>query len=947
MIDGPGLPPAKDLARLAGALGTLAVIDLETTGLDPATSGILEVGAIRVESDGRTNVFHSLVDPEAPLPEAVRALTGLDDADLDGAPRWAEVGPRLGRWLRGATPIAHNAGFEKSFLVGIVPGTRSWLDTLELACVLRPELPGHDLQTLARELLGRDERHRALFDAADALEVLTCLHAEIVDGEHDGLLDVLPLVERDWAWSALFGLGGADDLGPLGRAARRGARRAPAAWPGEEPEGKPGAGPSFGDLAELLGDEHRFRAEMPGYRARSGQIEFTEAIARAFREEKALAIEAGTGIGKTLGYALVAFLHAAATGERVVISSANRTLQERVVAEELPAIARVLGVPPIPAVVMKGRGNYGNPSRAREIALGESDVGLEELRAASRLYLWSYFSRCPDRDLQSFGGWLAVQDQALRQVRERIACSGDCDLRACRAEPGGGCAYLSRVDALPEAGVVSINHSLLLSWPGRYGVIDRLIVDEAHELASEGDRAFAEALQARDLRGALRRVRTHPRRGLVGVLAVRSGRRELLDEIDELVERTLGGIDELGVRLVAAVGNQESVVPVGTLLPPAGPWVDLSVATERLAIDVARLGTLIDEIAPSDRAREEDEESGPTVDAIHREAAGLARFFQNAAGGVLGDLFVQSREDHVYAAKGFSRRDGSHEWSLTATPLDAAELIHARALEAPKTVVALSATLGVGGDPAPTLEKLGWNSIPRDRRMPSLVLPSPFDFAHHAVLGLVRGSTYRDASFAEDCAAAAAAVARLLDGRTMALFTSRRRLYDVAALLREELRDTGIELHVQPSSGGASAVVDRFVARPRSVLLGTRSLWQGVDVPGEALSCVLIDKFPFPQPNDPLLRGRQERLRAAGEDAFRALSLEPAVVLFKQMFGRLVRSETDRGFVVVLGADPSKRYVEDFVDSLPGPPRVIIDDMVAILDEMGRFFDFKSAAAAR
>ena len=140
--------------------------------------------------------------------------------------------------------------------------------------------------------------------------------------------------------------------------------------------------------------------------------------------------------------------------------------------------------------------------------------------------------------------------------------------------------------------------------------------------------------------------------------------------------------------------------------------------------------------------------------------------------------------------------------------------------------------------------------------------------------------------------------------------------------------------------------MEEFLNTPRSILLGTRSLWQGIDIPGAALSCVLIDKFPFPPPNEPLFQGREHRLRSLGEDPFRILSLEPAVVLFKQMFGRLVRNETDRGFVVVLGADPDKAYVDEFVNSLPGPPRVVSAGMDVVLEEMRRFFEIKSDVPA-
>ena len=312
----------------------------------------------------------------------------------------------LAELTRGATIVAHNAAFEEAFLGRILePGTR-FLDTLELACVLRPELTGHSLETLARDLLGRTERHRALDDALDTLAVLADLARGAAAGEHRELAG--PLRRLDWSWGRLLesapgsGLGALD---PGGRSAVATALEAPrrrtpipAEWYGAE------------FVTTLLADEARWQRHVPGYRAREGQIELARALLVALREDRAVAAEAGTGIGKTLAYALVALLHALHKGERVVVSSANRTLQERVVEEELPRIAAVLGLPEQPALVLKGRANYGCAARATELALRPGDFGFGGLSAAARLYLTSYFARCPTRDLQSFGGWLLAQD---------------------------------------------------------------------------------------------------------------------------------------------------------------------------------------------------------------------------------------------------------------------------------------------------------------------------------------------------------------------------------------------------------------------------------------------------------------------------------------------------------------------------------------------------------
>ncbi len=921
------LPRPEVCVALASALGRFAVVDLETTGLDPESARIIEVGAI-VVSPGESPVsFERLVDPEQPVPPLTTMLTGIGDADLRGAPRWTEVRGELAELLRGATIVAHNAAFEEAFLGHLLePGTR-FLDTLELACVLRPELSGHSLESLARLLLGRSERHRAFDDALDTLGVLAVLAEEALAGNHPELSEVLARV--DWPWRPLVGGGGR--LGALDAPSRVvspvvAARRSPipAEW----------YSPDF--VSVLLADEARWRRHVPGYRARDGQIELARALLVALREDRAVAAEAGTGIGKTLAYALVALLHSLHAGERVIVSSANRTLQERVVEEELPRIAAVLGLPEQPALVLKGRANYGCGARAGELARRPGDFGFAGLAPAARLYLQSYFARCANRDLQSFGGWLLAQDPSLRGIRDVLACSSDCDERACRAVLDGPCAYLRRIDALGDATIVSINHSLLLTWPGRYGTIDRLIIDEAHELAQEGDRAFREEIGSRDVRQWLAQVSGHGRGGLLWALGLGAAQDVALRRALELARRCELAVEACGRALLPLTGQGETLVPPPALTARHPQWTVAARSACDLAESLVGLGEEIERLVGGYRVAHESERSGGD-DAISARAATIAAALGNVGRGLIADLFEQTRAGTVYSAQSRQVRDVC-DWTVRATPLKVAELIHAKLLEPARSVVAVSATLGVGGNPRPSLEKIGWHLLPEERRLPELVIPSPFDFPEHAVLAFARGGTYRSRSFADDCAQAIASIVRLLGGRTLVLFTSRNRLQDVAERLESLLDGEGIALLVQRRAGGAARLVEQFASSGRSVLLGTRSLWQGIDVPGEALSCVVIDKLPFPPPNDPLQQGRGRLIRDAGGDDFRALSLEPAVVSFKQMFGRLIRTESDRGFVVVLGADPTKSYIEDFVGSLPGPPRVLTGSMPDILAAMRAFF---------
>jgi Rad3-related DNA helicase/DNA polymerase III epsilon subunit-like protein len=926
------LPSAEALEALTAALGPLSVVDFETTGLEPYEARVIEIGVVRVLPGEGAALLHSLVDPEMPLPPAIRQLTGIEDGHLAGRPRWRELRDEVGRFVAGTAIVAHNAAFERVLLTGVVPPEATFLDTLELACILRPELESHSLASLAEGLLGRTERHRALDDALDTLAVLAILHAGARRGEHVDLNPALAGLRRAWGWSPLLA------APPAGYASDRVGRREDP-WEGrvarvrarrnrlELPDASPDA------VAGLLADEERWRRVAPEYRARPEQIELARAIATAFHEGRAAAVEAGTGVGKTLAYCLVGLLQAIRTGERVVITSANRTLQERVVRVELPRVAAALGIEAPEALVLKGRINYGNPLRVRQVSEHPEEMGLGDLSPAARLYTASFLSRCAERDLQSFGGWLLHNDPSLREVRDRIACQPECDERACRSARFGPCSYLRHVDALAHAALVSINHSLLLRWPARYGAIPHLIVDEAHELAAEADRAFSEEVRSGEIRGWLARLSERRRAGLVAVLGLRAGDLAASSRIAELARRAEEDTEEVGRALFDAAGEHPAAVPREDDSARDRAWGRAAQELGVLAGRLCELGERLDGLAAASRSPAATED-----DALVADAAALALALTSAGRGLLADAFAQSREDTVYAARAWRRRDQDHDWWIRATPLETAERVHARLFAPAQTVVALSATLGVGGDPGPTLEKIGWNLIEPERRLPTQIVASPFDYARNSVLAFVHEGTYRDEGFHARCAQSVAAIARLLGGRTMALFTNANRLENVANRVEPLLAPHGLATLVQRRGVTPARLVGQFLADPRAVLLGTRSLWQGIDIPGEALSCVVVDKLPFPPPDDPLVQGRAQRIRERGGDEFRALALEPAVVAFKQMFGRLIRTETDRGFVVVLGADPTRSYVSDFVASLPGPPRLVVGSLAEILDEMREFF---------
>jgi ATP-dependent DNA helicase DinG len=921
------LPPPEGLDALATALGPFTVVDFETTGLEPSESRVIEIGAVRVVPGQPAAILHSLVDPGTPLSLPIRKLTGLTDGDLAGRPSWRTLRDEVARFIAGTAIVAHNAAFERAFLSGIASPSATFLDTLELACILRPELESHSLASSARVSSAvRSDIAPSTTCSTPSRSSPSCTRKRVAEST-----PTCGSRSRAWVRAGDGRLSWRRRSAGTGTTTpeRRDDRSAPARRTCRE-GGSPATLDASPDaVAALLADEERWRRVTPEYRARREQIDLARAVAAAFAEGRAVAVEAGTGIGKTLAYCLVSLLHALRTGERVVITSANRTLQERVIRVELPRVVAALDIDPPAALVLKGRVNYANPWRARQLSESPEELGLGDLSPSARLYTASFLSRCGGRDLQSFGSWLLHNDPGLREVRERIACQPDCDERACRIAPGGPCSYLRHVDALARAALVSINHSLLLRWPARYGPISHLIVDEAHELAAEADRAFSEEVRSGELRGWVARLGGRRRAGLAAALGLRAGDLPEANRIAELARVLEADVEEVGARIRAAAGDNPVAVPRDDGLPVSPAWRRAAEHLGILAVRLGELGERLEDLAAAARER-----SGGEENAITADSSSLALTLANTGRGLLADAFAQSREDTVYAARGWRRRDQRHDWWLRPTPLETAERIHARLFEPAATVVALSATLGVGGDPGPTLEKMGWHLIDRDRQLPTRVVASPIDYRENSVLAFVREGTYRDEGFNERCAHSVSEIARLLGGRTMALFTNANRLDNFSDRVEPMLAAHGIAALAQRRGVPPARLLGQFVADPRAVLLGTRSLWQGIDIPGEALSCVVVDKLPFPPPPSKSRWG----IRANGGDEFRSLALEPAVVAFKQMFGRLIRTETDRGFVVVLGADPGKSYVSDFVASLPGPPRLLVGSLVEILGEMREFF---------
>lgn len=595
-----------------------------------------------------------------------------------------------------------------------------------------------------------------------------------------------------------------------------------------------------------------------GGQERAGQVAMAEAVATALSDGEHLLVQAGTGTGKSLGYLVPSLLH----GKRVVVATATLALQHQLVERDLPALIGALGdrFSPSSYAVLKGRSNYACLHRVREgvptdqgalVDIEEvSGTGAEVLELREWVEEQASSSGTGERDHAP-----RHTDRAWRQVSvSHRECLG-----ASRCPFGQECFAEQAKERAHRAQVVVTNHSLL-AIDAIEGVpmlpdYDAVVVDEAHELVARVTQAATDELSAPEIERAARRAARHVREGEVTDPAEALG--DAADTLRAvLAEREPGRIDVLDEELADALGEVR---------------------------DAAR--ALISALGERSKQGADSE-----PDAGLTQARGWAQeIFTHAE-----RMVANSEHDVLWLNV---REQGRGGPQLCIAPLQVWGTLRDRLLSE-RTTVFTSATLKLGGDFGPVATSLGLK--PDDDELPwsGLDVGSPFDYARQGILYVARHlpAPGRD-GLAEAHLAEIVDLVDAADGRTLGLFSSRRAAEAAGEAVREHLP------HLTTLVQGEAQLPELariFVEDPHANLFGTLSLWQGIDVPGETCQLVLIDRIPFPRPDDPLMSARQRAADRAGRNGFMSVAATHAALLLAQGAGRLIRSTEDRGVVAVL-----------------------------------------------
>jgi ATP-dependent DNA helicase DinG len=624
---------------------------------------------------------------------------------------------------------------------------------------------------------------------------------------------------------------------------------------------------------------------LPGYEERPVQWQLASAVVRVMRDGGLLLAEAGTGTGKTLAY----LLPAVALGRRVVVSTGTKNLQEQLIQKDLPILARALGRD-LSVAVMKGRGNYLCLLRFASFKQAGSFRRLDEIPVFRAVEEWAPRTQTGDR--------AEVEDlpDSVDFWREVSAASENCIGQAC---PDYDPCFVTRMrQRALQADLVIVNHHLLCAdlaiKDGSYGEVippyDTVILDEAHLLEDVATQYFGAQVSGRRFEDLHRDLERELKTAQLDAREARAEGEAVRLRAERVFERLAG---EGGRRLTP-------------------DWMSAAL-TEDVDALVRRLEGLRSAVMALP-------ERGEPLTALAGRAQALAEETR----------FLTAAEDdtHVY----FVEARGRHA-VLKATPIDVAGLLRDLLFERARAAVLTSATLTVDGGFTYFKERLGLTPTEELR------LPSPFDYARQAVLYVPRRFPEpASPTFAARAAEEIAALLQISQGRAFVLFTSYANLNAVA----ERLAAVVPYPLLMQGEAPKPVLLDLFRSTPHAVLLATASFWQGVDVAGEQLSCVIVDKLPFASPADPVVAARIDRLRHRGGDAFGEYQVPVAVLTLKQGLGRLIRTARDRGILAVLDSRLLTRgYGRRFLASLP-PARLVHD-----LADVRAFFTAAEAGAAQ
>lgn len=898
------------------------VLDTETTGLSCAENELIEISAARLRGREVVDRFDTFVHPNGLIPPEITELTSITNADVAHAPRAEEAVAALEEFVQGCPVIAHNATFDRSFIESVKGGVRVsdiWIDSLALSRIALPRLSSHKLATMA-ELFGCAAVSHRASDDVEALcgvwRILLCALTDLPGGLMRLLADMHPDVR--WPYRPIFSFLAGERQGETFslEAARAQVMQADAEPDHIDADELPGLTMPRRDEIELRYAPGGLVNDMyASYEPRAEQIVMASEVRDAFATSTHRVIEAGTGVGKSIAYLVPAAEAAKRNKITVGIATKSNNLTDQLMYQELPKLARELDGG-LSFCALKGFDHYPCLLKLESLAAGREITTnrdpADTLTAIAVLY--AFACQSPTGDLDSLGiRWRSV-NRADLTTSSRECARGNCHFF------NRGCFVRCARRRAAKADIVVTNHSLLFRNVAADGKIlppiRHWIIDEAHSVEKEARRQWALSVSADESRmvferlggaqsGALGRL-THALASSdaatlflgLGAKAASSASRASL-AMAELFE----AVRELS-RNGKADGYADANIWIGPELRAHRGW-EYFEPTARTAIDALdEAGKNLSSLAESVGAE--------NPEMVIEVADGARRIKEMKS--TLSLILEGTDEHYVYSLQVNKARRAGGE-ALTAERMDIGEALAEQWLPEMHSVVFTSATVTVSNSFDHFNHSVGLDRLPKGS-FSCVQLESSYNFQENmavVVAGDIPDPRDRDAYLAA-MENLLVDVHMAMGGSTLTLFTNRRDMEDLYGRVEPRLSRQGLELACQLRGTSVKRLRDRFLSEESSSLFALKAFWEGFDASGATLRCVVIPKLPFANPTEPLSCERNVR----EERAWAKYSLPDAVLEVKQAAGRLIRTSTDRGVLVLADSRLlSKGYGKKFLSSLP------------------------------
>ncbi|TFE03060.1 ATP-dependent DNA helicase DinG [Jeotgalibacillus salarius] len=896
----------------------IAVVDIETTGNSYKRGDrIIQIAVVLIEGKRIKKTYSSFVNPMQPIPPFITELTKITEQDLDGAPVFSDIAPDISEMLKGAVFVAHNIQFDLPFLNGELTNAgyrefsgAAW-DTVELSRALMPEAASFKLGDLTEDLsLDHDRPHQADSDAEATAELLMRLHKKVMDLP---LLTVEQLYEQAKYLKSDLELFFAEcmnekknNLSDLKQDLE--VFRGIALKKKKPIDSK--TYPEFNIEIESF-----IQQLVPGYQKRDAQLEMVDDILNAFNNKQHAIIEAGTGVGKTLGLLIPAVLKVS-EGKKVLISTQTLQQQEQLLvnAEKINALLDDA----ILTTVLKGRSNYIHMLKFEQ-SLKDADRQYDTVLAKMQLLTWLTETETGDIDELNLSGGSLLYWNRIRHSGWYLEKNQD---------PWAERDFYSQSLLKAEySDIVITNHAMLAADKTKekqsFPAYDYLLLDEAHHLEETCRKQWGVRVDYMKVKFAINRLAGSNEDGLAEklemILRKYSIDAQLLnpDNWERLHQESDSSFYQLGHYFKNNVKRQKGIQKHSLLLNDVdqGGWQHVKYSFERLLAELKACLKIISN--QLEQLGKKKNKLTVQEKAVIEDAGSLCMEWERII-EMIRMLFIRKHEQHVKWIEG-DLRSVPGSLIIVANEMDISNKIQQSFFSNQFPSAAVSATLAVNGSFRHFIEAAGL----RESALIVKQYESPFDYKKNVRLMVpndlpdIKSVTAEE--YVEWITGHLAVIAEATSGRMLVLFTSHEMLRNTYELIKESQQMEDFVLIAQGISAGSRTKLSKnFRKFDKAVLFGTSSFWEGLDIPGEDLSCLVMVRLPFSPPDEPLIKAQWEKARSENRNPFQEVSLPKAVLRFRQGFGRLIRHENDRGIFMVFDRRLiSTYYGKAFTESIP------------------------------